>query len=347
MLERDRLAQNLFEIDTLRSPIGLAVLRDMLDLYQKSSNVEYRPGLEPDKCPCGKGNGSSYDWRHVNTCFKAAMAKVYGFAELCFLCNEWFHCTEAWDADCQHHMDHLDRLPVWCDPLTYGGVLARAGYCPFCLGDRNLPVSVRMHQFKIPWTWLDHIQTYIRTLEGGYMPVHCPILHPTCLGVFQSIQEPQCHLQDAFGVERNRDSTKIKRPRYESDDIPPPKRKRPQRCRDDLEEDDIMALANTQYRFTNVTMDSLNREKQLPRISPDHSQSSTPSWGSNAIPADDEPLSGYSTPLSSIVSEEVIDPTMFVTESRPDDKPMVSTATKPPSEAMQVVFNDTQSASPS
>ncbi|KAH7117175.1 hypothetical protein B0J13DRAFT_590224 [Dactylonectria estremocensis] len=223
MPERDRLAQNLFKIDTLRSPIGLAVLHDMLALYQKSSNVEYRPGLEPDKCPCGKRNGSSYDWRHVNTCFKAAMAKVYGFAELCFLCNEWFHCTEAWDADCQHHMDHLDHLLVWCDPLTYGGVLARAGYCPFCLGDRNVPVSVRMHQFKIRWTWLDHIQTHIRTLEGGYMPVHCPILHPTWLGVFESIQEPQFHLQDAFGVERNRDSTKIKRPRHETaSNIPRP-----------------------------------------------------------------------------------------------------------------------------
>ncbi|KAH7113496.1 hypothetical protein B0J13DRAFT_395598, partial [Dactylonectria estremocensis] len=33
MPERDRLAQNVFEIDTLRSPIGLAVLRDMLALY--------------------------------------------------------------------------------------------------------------------------------------------------------------------------------------------------------------------------------------------------------------------------------------------------------------------------
>ncbi|KAH8659479.1 hypothetical protein BGZ61DRAFT_499816 [Ilyonectria robusta] len=215
MPERDRLAQNLFEIDTLRSPIGLSVLRDMLALYQKSSNVEYRPGLEPDKCPCGKGNDSSYDWRHVYAYFKAAMAKAYGFAELCFLCNEWFHCTEAWGAHCQHHLDHPDSLPVWCDPLTYGGVLARAGYCPFCLGDRNLPASVRMHQFKIRWTWLDHIQTHIRTLEGGDMPVHCPILHPTCPGVFKSVQELQFHLQDAFGVERNRDSTKIKRPRYE------------------------------------------------------------------------------------------------------------------------------------
>lgn len=33
MLERDRLAQNLFEIDMLRSPISLSVLRDMLAIY--------------------------------------------------------------------------------------------------------------------------------------------------------------------------------------------------------------------------------------------------------------------------------------------------------------------------
>lgn len=96
MPERDRLAQNLFKIDTLRSSTGLTVLRDMLALYQKSSNVEYRPGLEPNRCPCRKGNSSSsYDWRYVYTCYKAALRKVSSFTELCFLYNEWFDGTKA------------------------------------------------------------------------------------------------------------------------------------------------------------------------------------------------------------------------------------------------------------
>ncbi|KAM5341395.1 hypothetical protein ACJ41O_014426 [Fusarium nematophilum] len=85
MPERDRLARNIFEVDVLRSSTGLAVLNDMLALYQKSSNVECRPGLELDRCQCGKGNDRPYEWRHVYECYKAAASKVHGFSELCFL----------------------------------------------------------------------------------------------------------------------------------------------------------------------------------------------------------------------------------------------------------------------
>ena len=50
--ERDRLAFSLFQVDTLRSPMGLAVLRDLIVLYERCSEVTYRPGLELDKCNC-------------------------------------------------------------------------------------------------------------------------------------------------------------------------------------------------------------------------------------------------------------------------------------------------------
>lgn len=194
MPERDRLARNIFGVDVLRSSAGLAVLNDMLALYQKSSNVECRPGLELDRCQCGKGNDRPYGWRHVYECYKAAASKVHGFSELCFLCNAWFHGAEGWERHCRHHLGHPDDLPIWCDPLTYGGVLARAGYCPFCLGDERLPAQVRMHQFKIRWTWLDHIQTHIRRLSDGLVPVRCPRLHSHCPGEFDSVLELQFHL---------------------------------------------------------------------------------------------------------------------------------------------------------
>ncbi|RSL79978.1 hypothetical protein CEP52_017454 [Fusarium oligoseptatum] len=113
MPERDRLAQNLFLIDKLRSSAGLAVLHDMLALYHKRRNVEYRPGLEPDKCHCRKDNDDSpYDWRHIYDCHRIAAEKVDGFAELCFLCNEWFYGIGAWEMHCQHHLDHPDSLPT-------------------------------------------------------------------------------------------------------------------------------------------------------------------------------------------------------------------------------------------
>lgn len=56
MPERDRLASNLFQVAALRSDTGVAVLRDMMALYQSRSEVEYRPGLEPDKCCCWNDN---------------------------------------------------------------------------------------------------------------------------------------------------------------------------------------------------------------------------------------------------------------------------------------------------
>jgi hypothetical protein len=42
MPERDRLASSLFQVDTLRSPIGLAVLHDLIALYQRRSEVLYK-----------------------------------------------------------------------------------------------------------------------------------------------------------------------------------------------------------------------------------------------------------------------------------------------------------------
>jgi hypothetical protein len=52
MPERDRLAVNLFETASLRSDMRLAVIRDFLALYERNEEVEFRPGLKPDKYCC-------------------------------------------------------------------------------------------------------------------------------------------------------------------------------------------------------------------------------------------------------------------------------------------------------
>jgi hypothetical protein len=66
-----------------------------------------------------------------------------------FLCNEWIFGEEKWNDYCQVHLDNLQTFLIYLDPLVYGGVLAIAGYCPFCLTDPDprLPAAVRMHQF--------------------------------------------------------------------------------------------------------------------------------------------------------------------------------------------------------
>ncbi|KAJ4322073.1 hypothetical protein N0V84_005011 [Fusarium piperis] len=341
MPERDRLAQNLFLIDKLRSPAGLAVLHDMLALYQKHRNVEYRPGLELDKCHCREdSNGSSYDWRHIYDCHKTAAAKADGFAELCFLCNEWFCGIGAWETHCQHHLDHPDSLPTWCDPLAYGGVLARAGYCPFCLGDERMPASVRMYQFKKRWTWLDHIQIHIRDLEDASRPLTCPRPHSPCPGVFESVLDLQFHLQDAFGIERSNDAKKIKRPRYGSDEVSPSKRMKAQQCRGSSEEDDRMAVLQTQQIFYNTYLDGVQR--QLSPGSTGLSREPTTSYSSGIADSEDAAPSGYSTPLLSAQSEEVIDPAMSLVGPWPGDKLTGCTAASGPLEATPDTLQEIQ-----
>lgn len=78
--ERDRLAEGLFKTDTLRSPTGLQALRDMIALCEPNTEVNFRPGLEPNLCQCGKSTRrrklpqsaraandlqSIYDWKHT------------------------------------------------------------------------------------------------------------------------------------------------------------------------------------------------------------------------------------------------------------------------------------------
>ena len=52
MPQRRRLAEGLVAVASIRSEIGRAVLRDMVDLYQQETEVASRPGLEPEKCCC-------------------------------------------------------------------------------------------------------------------------------------------------------------------------------------------------------------------------------------------------------------------------------------------------------
>ncbi|EXJ88025.1 hypothetical protein A1O1_04952 [Capronia coronata CBS 617.96] len=173
MPERKSLSENLFEIDTLRSPMGLSTLRAMMTLYRQQSEVEYRPGLEPDKCCCSKvyeneieeNRPAFYDWMHIYACYKRSCESVYGSVELCFLCNEWVFGEISWEKHCHQHLARIQDLPTFCDPLIYGRVLATAGYCPFCLTDERLPASVRLKQFLNRGKWLTHIHKHISSLD--------------------------------------------------------------------------------------------------------------------------------------------------------------------------------------
>ncbi|KAL8396616.1 hypothetical protein RB594_003623 [Gaeumannomyces avenae] len=212
MPERDRLASSLFETDTLRSPTGLGALRDMIALCEANAEVEFRPGLEPEKCRCadstrrrkaprsahaGIDTQSTYDWRHVYNCFKKA---CNGAAELCFLCNEWVFGELQWSDHCRSHLACPEELPAQCDPLVYGGVLATAGYCVFCMADKSLAPEARLRQFLDRGPWKDHVhghyERYIQTVDDE-KSVTCP--HPgiRCNTAFDSVKHLKFHLLDA------------------------------------------------------------------------------------------------------------------------------------------------------
>ncbi|KAL8296236.1 hypothetical protein RB600_001635 [Gaeumannomyces tritici] len=241
MPERDRLASSLFETGTLRSPVGLQALRDMIALCEADAEVKFRPGLEPEKCQCADpmvrrklpqsapaagARQPTYDWRHIYSCFKKTRS---GFAELCFLCNEWVFGEAEWSDHCRSHLACPDELPVQCDPLLYGGALATAGYCVFCMADKSLAPELRLRQFLDRFPWKDHVsehyEKYVQAADDQ-KPATCP--HPSirCDGAFDSVKHLKFHLLDAHCRDFAKESTSLELD--EKDDVKPapPKRQR-------------------------------------------------------------------------------------------------------------------------
>lgn len=58
MPARRRLAEDMFEVADLRSPAGLRVIQDMTELCEKEREVDFRPGLEPNRY-CRKSNDNT------------------------------------------------------------------------------------------------------------------------------------------------------------------------------------------------------------------------------------------------------------------------------------------------
>ncbi|KAK2022058.1 hypothetical protein LX32DRAFT_574259 [Colletotrichum zoysiae] len=213
MPARDRLASTLLKTATLRSSTGLRALEDMISLCKADAEVEYRPGLEPQKCQCDgsyrrkrKSPGtvqssldkqSTYNWRHVYNCFKKSSDS---FTELCFLCNKWISGEANWSEHCQWHLTCPETLPIQCDPLVYGGVLASAGYCVFCMSDLLLEPEARLRYFLDRGPWKAHVQshyeTYVLSADGGEH-MKCPHPGKHCNAPFDSVEHLKFHLLDA------------------------------------------------------------------------------------------------------------------------------------------------------
>jgi carbonic anhydrase len=89
----------------------------------------------------------------------------------------------------------------------------KAGFCPFCLGNKKLCPSKRMVQFFIsPPEWHTHVEAHLSQLNGSF---RCE--HPACLLDFGSTEELTYHLIDTHCWRPRRESPKKKR-KFELED---------------------------------------------------------------------------------------------------------------------------------
>lgn len=352
MPERDRLARDLFQVARLRDPLGLSVLRDLMALYRQGSEVEFRPGLERDKCCCPKKEESDqynsdvscgkYNWKHIYDCYRKECSSMYGFADLCFLCNEWVFGKQEWSDHCRKHVDDLSTFPTYFDPLLHSGVIASPGYCLFCLVNTGLEPHDRMHQFLHRAKWLEHIQRHIEGLrkskrQNESMPIKCPNPEPQCPKNFDCVLELEFHLQDIHGVDMPKESKVRKRSREESEEAQQDtKKRRRHKCKQEKPED---------HFFVNITTDTLS--SCLWKESASSSGHSSPFRDSaDRCLSNGESSDTTGTPMSPFSGDTLIDPEILCqTLSLPDhgDVEMASTAAHDPIKLNRATLSTTQS----
>jgi hypothetical protein len=144
------------------------------------------------------------------------------------LCHNWIFAKSEWEDHCQAHLNNPETLPIQCDPLVHGGVLATSGYCDFCLNDTSLPAAERMKQLPLRDKWKEHINEcfneHVQDWDG--QPLHCPY---SCKGAFDSPLRLQFHLQDVHCYEFIKERKGLKRSRHDDEMDTKPVRKKRQR----------------------------------------------------------------------------------------------------------------------
>lgn len=139
-----------------------------------------------------------YKWRQIYTCLRSQLTVQHGFAELCFICNEWVTGWGAFERHCQHHLDHPDTIPIQYDYLEVQGILASPAYCPICFGNETMVATERLYPFMSKQSFANHMRNHYQKLEGRN-PLGCGSLH--CPGVvFNSLFNLQCHYHDVHSI---------------------------------------------------------------------------------------------------------------------------------------------------
>ncbi|QKX61611.1 uncharacterized protein TRUGW13939_08763 [Talaromyces rugulosus] len=186
---RRRLAENIFKVGHLRSPLGRQVLADLIALAGQRHEIEIRTGLEADRCHCdvahdSNDGASSSSGEESDDGWNSSVgdgsgddgdAGCHGFGEFCFICDTWFTGRPQWEEHCRSHVGNPSTIPAQCNPLIYGATLVHPGFCPVCLGNGHFS------QYLDRGSWKKHVDACFGVWVGSHRrPLSCPFPHPKC-----------------------------------------------------------------------------------------------------------------------------------------------------------------------
>lgn len=113
--------------------------------------------------------------------------------QYCFACFDWY-VEEEWDQHCRMHIESITTNR--CASITYCNTLVRPAFCPFCLGDKQLPVSTRWSSWTREAKLWHHLGEHLVTASW---PRKCP--HPLCSLDLESEMSFLYHLNDVHSLQ--------------------------------------------------------------------------------------------------------------------------------------------------
>ncbi|KAJ5478450.1 hypothetical protein N7530_003959 [Penicillium desertorum] len=217
MPQRDILAELLPGRLRLRHLDGRNALAALDPLYEETDFTAYRNSLRPQ-------NGKCLYRKPIAEFILNCRNKLSMKANVPLQIGPWLiegGCTSTdlikrftksweWEDHCREHLDHPEAL-LRCDPLVFRNTPIKAGFCPFCFGNKTLCPSKRMVQFFIsPPEWHNHVEAHLSQLDGNFK---CG--HPACLVDFERMEELTYHLIDTHCWRLRRESPKKRKYKVE------------------------------------------------------------------------------------------------------------------------------------
>ena len=171
MPERDRLADTLFEVGSLRGAQGIDLMNDLVSLFASQNSETYCVELNGsrshcDTCRVARSAIASQDWwRHVYHCRKERSELGGGFNDFCFFCYTWIDHVDAWAA---HADQHSHNMPLKCSLAMFRGAVLRPAWCPDCMSRTRNPGAnaKRLTQFFNTTVWKAHMDKHVQELRS-------------------------------------------------------------------------------------------------------------------------------------------------------------------------------------